>query len=326
MKDIGLLFYGVFNEVLKEIQKAQQNNEGLVCYLQPYTSDVIKLLRDESPSLNNPIKLYLTTSDNLNNIVYECHVVGWEDKQTLSSDRIEKLNTHITLHQPGEKEIYPKTKNGKPCKNLIHIKKLIKREIPIDINNLIKVSDNKSCKHKTRAGGHAIVYVNEFSDVVPIDSTSDDIAKLIDSDITKTEKVTQIAARVGQGKFRQNVIDEWGIGERCALTGIDIKEMLIASHIKPWSECEKAIERLDGANGILLCAHIDKLFDQHLITFEKCESGYRLVVSSKLDESILKKIGIETGSVISSHNFSMDCQLKFESYLLVHNDKFLEKG
>ena len=87
---------------------------------------------------------------------------------------------------------------------------------------------------------------------------------VINSDtIDSTEKEQLIRARKGQGKFRQNV-------ERielvCRVTGIDIKALLIASHIKPWRESSNA-ERLDGSNGLLLSPHIDKLFDQGWITF-----------------------------------------------------------
>ncbi|MCZ8485692.1 HNH endonuclease signature motif containing protein [Vibrio lentus] len=60
-----------------------------------------------------------------------------------------------------------------------------------------------------------------------------------------------------------------GNGECCALTLTSVREILIASHIVPWSKCESDEQRLDGANGILLCAHIDKLFDAHLLTFIK---------------------------------------------------------
>jgi predicted restriction endonuclease len=42
--------------------------------------------------------------------------------------------------------------------------------------------------------------------------------------------------------------------------------MLRASHIKPWSKSSNR-ERLNPANGILLAAHLDALFDCGLISF-----------------------------------------------------------
>lgn len=53
---------------------------------------------------------------------------------------------------------------------------------------------------------------------------------------------------------------------KCALTGIEITEILRASHIKPWSESNHQ-ERLDPHNGLLLVAHYDALFDRGFITF-----------------------------------------------------------
>ncbi len=64
---------------------------------------------------------------------------------------------------------------------------------------------------------------------------------------------------------------------RCALTGMAVPQLLVASHIIPWSENEK--RRADPTNGLCLNALHDKAFDRHLITFDE---NYRLVVSSTL--------------------------------------------
>lgn len=49
-----------------------------------------------------------------------------------------------------------------------------------------------------------------------------------------TEVVTQIAQRRGQSFFRNAVLNNWG--EVCALTGLPIRELLVASHILPWAQ------------------------------------------------------------------------------------------
>lgn len=46
----------------------------------------------------------------------------------------------------------------------------------------------------------------------------------------------------------------------CALTGCAISEILRACHIKPWKKSSNP-ERLNPANGFLLIAHVDALFD-----------------------------------------------------------------
>src|SRR5262249_42341496 len=52
----------------------------------------------------------------------------------------------------------------------------------------------------------------------------------------------------------------------CRVTGVTDKRFLVASHIKPWRVSSND-ERLDGANGLILSPHIDKLFDQGWISF-----------------------------------------------------------
>jgi len=78
---------------------------------------------------------------------------------------------------------------------------------------------------------------------------------------TVRQQLTQ--ARIGQGKFRQDLIDRW---KACAVLGVSRPELLRASHIKPWSSCNN-VERLDPANGLLLSATYDAAFDAKLISF-----------------------------------------------------------
>lgn len=99
-----------------------------------------------------------------------------------------------------------------------------------------------------------------------------------------TEKAQLIMSRKGQGLFRKNVIRIEGA---CRVTGVTDQRFLIASHIKPWSECTDS-ERLDGENGLLLAPHIDKLFDRGWITFT--DDGELLVAERA--KSILEAWGI----------------------------------
>lgn len=82
-------------------------------------------------------------------------------------------------------------------------------------------------------------------------------------DISETEKEQLVRSRRGQGLFRQRVLAQ---EPRCRITGVEIPSLLLASHIKPWKDCNNA-ERLDGANGLMLAPHVDKLFDQGWISF-----------------------------------------------------------
>nr|WP_246252255.1 HNH endonuclease signature motif containing protein [Mesorhizobium camelthorni] len=64
---------------------------------------------------------------------------------------------------------------------------------------------------------------------------------------------------------------------RCAVTGIEQPELLVAGHIKPWSL--EIGRRLDPTNGICLNRLHDRAFDKGLITFE--DDGY-MVFSPRL--------------------------------------------
>ncbi|MFT4574457.1 MAG: hypothetical protein ACI85E_001664 [Marinomonas primoryensis] len=80
----------------------------------------------------------------------------------------------------------------------------------------------------------------------------------------ETERIGLVTSRVGQGYYRQQILEKWD--GKCPISGINIKSILISSHIVPWSECTDE-ERLDVDNGILLSPNFDSLFDRHLITF-----------------------------------------------------------
>ena len=81
----------------------------------------------------------------------------------------------------------------------------------------------------------------------------------------ETERTGLVTSRVGQGYFRQQVLQRWDC--KCAVTGSNVLSILIASHIIPCSEASD-YERLDVDNGILLSPLYDALFDKHVISFD----------------------------------------------------------
>jgi hypothetical protein len=104
--------------------------------------------------------------------------------------------------------------------------------------------------------------------------------------ITDTERKTLQNARIGQGRFRSDLLEKFK--RQCPLTGIKQENLLIASHIKPWNVCTNA-ERLNPENGILLSALADRLFDEGLISFS-CHND--LLISPRLSEGDRVKCGI----------------------------------
>jgi putative restriction endonuclease len=77
-------------------------------------------------------------------------------------------------------------------------------------------------------------------------------------------KLREVKTRINQNVFRQIVIANYS--GKCAITGIDIQDLLVASHIVPWSKNEK--ERLNPENGICLSALYDKAYDKGYIKEE----------------------------------------------------------
>ena len=82
-----------------------------------------------------------------------------------------------------------------------------------------------------------------------------------------TEAERLMVQRVGQDIFRRGLLEYWD--GRCAITGLDVPELLRASHIKPWADCNTDAERLDVFNGLLLAPHLDAAFDSGFITVEE---------------------------------------------------------
>lgn len=90
-----------------------------------------------------------------------------------------------------------------------------------------------------------------------------------------TEQSALVKARRGQQFFRQMILNAFD--GRCCVTGIPVRELLVASHILPWGEFPA--ERLNPENGLCLSRLHDAAFDQGLVSFD---DDYRLVLSREL--------------------------------------------
>lgn len=119
-----------------------------------------------------------------------------------------------------------------------------------------------------------------------------------------TEKEIRAKHRVGQEIFRAILLKIYN--SRCCLTGIDVPEVLRASHIKPWADSKKK-DRLNPENGLCLSATYDAAFDRHLISFD---GEYRLILSPVLKEQY-------TSDAFKTHF------LKFEGHSIELPSKYL---
>ena len=90
--------------------------------------------------------------------------------------------------------------------------------------------------------------------------------------ISNTETNAEVHQRIGQNVFRSILLEIYN--GKCCVCGLNIKELLRASHIIPWSDNKK--HRLNPENGLCLSATYDVAFDRNLISFD---NDYRMVVS-----------------------------------------------
>ena len=100
--------------------------------------------------------------------------------------------------------------------------------------------------------------------------------------LTGETKERVVKTRVNQDVFRQMILSIYDY--RCAITGINEKDLLLASHIKPWAVDVQ--NRLNPKNGICLSALYDRAFDKGLIGFD---NKYRVVLSNRIKEHCTEK-------------------------------------
>lgn len=133
-------------------------------------------------------------------------------------------------------------------------------------------------------------------------------------ELTSTEKQMIINARVGQGKYRNGLLKKYK--NRCIVTGIDNPQLLIASHIKPWSVCDNE-ERIDIENGLLLSPNIDRLFDYGLLTFQ--DNG-KIELSSFVGDKNVNRLHIDKDLVVD-----LCATKRLLSYMEYHRDVIFVK-
>ena len=131
--------------------------------------------------------------------------------------------------------------------------------------------------------------------------------------------IREVKTRVNQSVFRQMVLTNYKT--KCAITGIDIPELLLASHIVPWSKNEN--ERLNPENGICLSALYDKAFDKGLIGITP---HYEVIFSTSLKSK--KETSFYKNNFATIENLKISEPLKYlpkKEFLQYHLDVVFEK-
>jgi hypothetical protein len=140
----------------------------------------------------------------------------------------------------------------------------------LDINNEISRSDGNYLK--------ALKLVKEYIDT-ELKAKESLKTKTFDIDTSNTEILGTTKIRINQNVLREYVLQIYD--NKCSLCNIDKKDLLVCSHIKPWSVDEK--NRLNPSNAICFCVLHDKLFDRGYFSLD---NNYRIIFGVKTDLSI----------------------------------------
>jgi putative restriction endonuclease len=94
------------------------------------------------------------------------------------------------------------------------------------------------------------------------------------------ERRAMVMQRVNQAFFRKAVLAAYD--GRCCITGLQVSQLLVASHIVPWSKDE--VNRVNPRNGLCLNALHDRAFDSGLMTITP---DYHVKLSPEILEVVM---------------------------------------
>lgn len=122
------------------------------------------------------------------------------------------------------------------------------------------------------------------------------------------ERKSIIKIRCNQGRIRNNALRKY---RKCEICGLQISQLLIASHIKPWSISNPS-EKADINNIMLLCPMHDALFDKYLISFD---NDGKILINSDISSEERKLLSI-------NDNQKIEVNEKRKLYLENHKKEF----
>ena len=133
------------------------------------------------------------------------------------------------------------------------------------------------------------------------------------------DRLSTVRQRVNQNFFRAVVLASYR--NTCCITGLNNRELLIASHIKAWKDSDEN-EKTNPCNGLCLNALHDKAFDRGFLTVTP---DYKIKVSEKIADicegkSVEKFFKCYDGEkILLPEKF-----LPSEEFLVYHNENIFE--
>lgn len=125
-----------------------------------------------------------------------------------------------------------------------------------------------------------------------------------------------VQTRTVQGEFRSALFTQ--TPHKCPICGFDFKNLLVASHIKPYAKCEDTYDAMNPNNGLLMCPICDKLFESaNYITIDYLTGDVIYDDTLEAEKSLQYLHGKK---VVYDY---IDCERKH--YLKWHNEFFYKK-
>jgi len=154
-----------------------------------------------------------------------------------------------------------------------------------------------------------------------VEVTAKEGVRILKAPTGPTETRATVKVRRGQEYFRQAVLNNFD--GRCGVTGLAVRELLIASHILPWGRHEA--ERLNVGNGLCLSRLHDAAFDLGLITFDV---DLRLRLSKRLRAALPQRAVAENFSAYEGETLHLpkDAVLPDEKFLVVHRSEVFQNS
>lgn len=156
----------------------------------------------------------------------------------------------------------------------------------------------------------ALAFESERLLAARVGTSVEELAEIDDRDLPGAgiEREAIVRVRVNQSFFRRRIVSAYDF--RCCVTGLAVPELLVASHIVPWSE--DAINRLNPKNGLCLNSLHDRAFDRHLMWVDQdytVRFARRLHVSARQETSLRWLLQFEGSPLILPTNFAPEAAL-----------------
>ena len=182
----------------------------------------------------------------------------------------------------------------------------------LSLPNITFISAVKLLNKRNHLEYYFRLFADYFGDTVHPYALEEEKKSL--NEITDTkERATKTRARIGQGKYREELLSQCPF---CPMTMVTDDRILIASHIKPWAKSNE-LEQTDPYNGLMLTPTFDYLFDKGFMSFT---SDKRTILSPFLSKITYSKINLADNKIIT--------QLPIEGrekYLEYHRNEILKR-